>query len=223
MTSREKILNNIRTAIKVPSHVAGDPKGVDGIIRDKINHLVPPSPDGLVEQFKTELALVSGEFYQAASDKEAVTFIEKVLADNNETQISYAGAGLIKRIIAQLDEHIAAINPRDVHDHKIETVAAINTSVVEADYAIADTGTLVIPFGTTSSTLPHFLPDTVIALVQKTRIMAHQIELFERLDVEQARNMLMVTGPSRTADIEKILILGAHGPRRLIVVLLANE
>ena len=40
----------------------------------------------------------------------------------------------------------------------------------------------------------------------------------KKVDIERAKNMVFVTGPSRTADIEKTLVLGAHGPRRVTII-----
>lgn len=219
MNSREKILQNIKSALQTPSQLPDAPDNLDDTIREKLAAQTPDSLCGLVEQFKQELEIVAGEFQQAASEQEAALHIAKILAEQNETQISCAGSGLAVRLASQL-EHITIVQPQDINENKIEILARINTSVVDVEYAIADSATLVIPFNKTNSTLPHFLPDTVIALVRKEQLIANQFELFDKLDNESAKNMLMVTGPSRTADIEKILILGAHGPRRLIVIVI---
>jgi len=76
----------------------------------------------------------------------------------------------------------------------------------------------VVRFDRLDSTLPHFLPDVIIAFVYKDQLLANHFELFDKIDPDAAKNMTLITGPSRTADIEKILILGAHGPRRLVVI-----
>ncbi len=221
MNSRDKILQNIKSALQTQSRLADDPANLDSVISDKIAEQTPNSLDGLVEQFEQELNLVAGEFLSAASPHDAVQRIQTLLSEHNDTTISYAGSGLAENIAARL-ENITLINPQDLNEDKIETLASINTSIVDVAYAIAESATLVIPFNKTNSTMPHFLPDTVIALVRRDQLIANQFELFEKLDAESAKNMLLVTGPSRTADIEKILILGAHGPRRLIVILI-NE
>ena len=219
MNSREKILDNIKTALKTPSHVPDDPDNLDQAIRDKIAEQTPHSLDGLIDQFKQELEIVSGEFIAANSAQDAITAIIKILGENNETSVSVAGLGLDK-IVAHLPDNISVIKPEQLDAReKISTLAKITTAIVDIEYAIADSATLAIPFNKTNSTLPHFLPDCVIALVRKDQLIANHFELFEKMDPESAKNMLLVTGPSRTADIEKILILGAHGPRRLVVIL----
>lgn len=223
MTSREKILKNIKSALKSQSRLADEPPHLDTVIRKKIAEITPNSLSGLVEQFKRELETVSGEFIVAGSEFIAVQHIEKILAENNETQISFAGSGLARQLAAELRTNVTVIDPQNLKERKITTLAEIATSIVDVEFAIAESGTLVIPFNTTSSTLPHFMPERVIALVRKDQLIATQFDLFHKIDGESAKNMLMVTGPSRTADIEKILILGAHGPRRLIVILIDEQ
>jgi L-lactate dehydrogenase complex protein LldG len=56
--------------------------------------------------------------------------------------------------------------------------------------------------------------------VKRENLLENQFELFHKIDFEKAKNMVFVTGPSRTADIEKTLVLGAHGPRRVTVILI---
>jgi hypothetical protein len=55
-------------------------------------------------------------------------------------------------------------------------------------------------------------------VIQGDKVVASQFELFGKIPPADARDMFMVAGPSRTADIEKVLVLGAHGPRRLVVI-----
>jgi len=93
---------------------------------------------------------------------------------------------------------------------------------VAASYAISDTGSLVFLYDESQTSLPHFLSDCVFVVIKQEQVIANQFELFSILPAEKARNMVFVAGPSRTADIEKVLILGAHGPSRLIVMMLKD-
>ncbi len=83
--------------------------------------------------------------------------------------------------------------------------------------AIAETGTLVILSGADSPTATTLLPDTHIAVIAADRIVAGMEEAFalirrERGSVPRAINL--ISGPSRTGDIEQTIVLGAHGPYR---------
>ena len=93
---------------------------------------------------------------------------------------------------------------------------------MEVDYALADIGSLVVLRDNTASMLPHFLPESVMVIVRPEQLLANQFELIKVLPPDAGRNMVFITGPSRTADVEKVLILGAHGPRRVSVGMLGS-
>jgi L-lactate dehydrogenase complex protein LldG len=133
-----------------------------------------------------------------------------------------SGGALIDRVAHELEKrNIHVIRPEQLTaDIRKTTLATVTIGIVQATYGVADSGTLAVPFVANESILPHFLPETVIVLLAQESLVSHHFELFEKLTPEQKNNMMMITGPSRTADIEKILILGAHGPRRLIVFLI---
>jgi L-lactate dehydrogenase complex protein LldG len=91
--------------------------------------------------------------------------------------------------------------------------------------AAAETGTLVFQSGPASPTAVAFLPDCLIAIVPRSRILMSYEEALARLLSPEAGSRLptrihFVTGPSRTADIEEVLLLGAHGPRKLCILIL---
>jgi L-lactate dehydrogenase complex protein LldG len=90
--------------------------------------------------------------------------------------------------------------------------------------AIAETGTLVFLTGTESPTGAFLLPETHIAIVRANQIVAAMEDAFalirERGPLPRAVNL--VSGPSRTGDIEQTIVLGAHGPRRLHIVLVGS-
>jgi L-lactate dehydrogenase complex protein LldG len=105
-------------------------------------------------------------------------------------------------------------------------------SVQHAFAAIAETGTLMLPSAPERPTTVNLLPDTAIAVLRATRVVGPYEDAWDLLRREQAvqpsggfmpRNVMLVTGPSRSADIEQTLELGAHGPRRLHIVLIDDD
>lgn len=89
--------------------------------------------------------------------------------------------------------------------------------------AIAETGTLVVTSGAATPTASTLLPDTHIAAVRADRIVAGMEDAFALLRREQGampRAVNLISGPSRTGDIEQTIVLGAHGPFRMHVLLL---
>lgn len=96
--------------------------------------------------------------------------------------------------------------------------------------AIAETGTLVLLSGPESPASTHLLPETHIALVAADRVVDTMEDAFELLRRERGgpgammpRAVNMVSGPSRTGDIEQTIVLGAHGPYRVHIVVAAGE
>ena len=95
-------------------------------------------------------------------------------------------------------------------------------SVQHGFAAIAETGTVMLPSGPARPTTLNILTDTEIVVLRASRVVGAYEEAWDLLRAEMGgmpRNVMLVTGPSRSADIEQTLELGAHGPRRLHVVL----
>jgi L-lactate dehydrogenase complex protein LldG len=87
--------------------------------------------------------------------------------------------------------------------------------------AIAETGTLMLLSGPDTPAATSLLPETHIAVVAADRIVAGMEEAWQRVRVERGalpRAVNFVSGPSRTGDIEQTIVLGAHGPYRVHIV-----
>ncbi|HUN42556.1 MAG TPA: LUD domain-containing protein [Acetobacteraceae bacterium] len=99
-------------------------------------------------------------------------------------------------------------------------------SVQHAFAGIAETGTLMLPSAPERPTTLNLLADTEIAILRASRLVGTYEDAWDLLRTERGsmpRNVMLVTGPSRSADIEQALELGAHGPRRLHVVLIEDR
>ena len=105
-------------------------------------------------------------------------------------------------------------------------------SLQHAWAAVAETGTLFFPSDPVRPATLNLLPDTEIVLLRASAIVGAYEEAWDRLRAERRdaltsgwmpRNLMLVTGPSRSADIEQTLELGAHGPRRLHILLVEDE
>ncbi len=104
---------------------------------------------------------------------------------------------------------------------------------VQHGYAgVAETGTLMLPGTPERPTTLNLLSDTAIVVLRTSRVVGAYEDAWDLLRRENQdgltggfmpRNVMLVTGPSRSADIEQTLELGAHGPRRLHVVLIEDD
>ena len=102
------------------------------------------------------------------------------------------------------------------------------TAVTPVLSGVAETGTLVVHSGAATPNTLHFLPETHIAVVHRDELVGTYEEAWTALrakfgqdlgDGAMPRTVSFVTGPSRSADIGKILLMGAHGPKRLHIIL----
>lgn len=106
---------------------------------------------------------------------------------------------------------------------------ASDTVALQHGFAgIAETGTLMLPSGAERPTTLNLLAETALVLLRASRVVGAYEEAWDMLRAERGegampRNVMLVTGVSRSADIEQTLELGAHGPRRLHVLLVEDD
>ena len=111
----------------------------------------------------------------------------------------------------------------EVREGRAEATDAV--SMQHGFAGIAETGTLMLPSGADRPVTLNLLADTEIVVLRASTVVGAYEEGWDRLRSEiegMPRNVMFITGPSRSADIEQTLELGAHGPRRLHVVLLED-
>ena len=109
--------------------------------------------------------------------------------------------------------------------------ASDQVSVQHGYAGIAETGTLMLPSDPTRPTTLNILAETEIVVLRASAVVGPYEDAWDRLRARQdaetggfmPRNVMLVTGPSRSADIEQTLELGAHGPRRLHIVLVDDD
>ena len=103
---------------------------------------------------------------------------------------------------------------------------ASDTVAIQHGFAgVAETGTLMLPSGPDRPTTLNLLAEAAIIVLRADRVVGAYEEAWDLLRAEMGgmpRNVMLVTGPSRSADIEQALELGAHGPRKLHVVLVGG-
>jgi L-lactate dehydrogenase complex protein LldG len=100
-------------------------------------------------------------------------------------------------------------------------------SVTGAFSAVAETGTLALTSGAPSPTLLNFLPENHIVVLDARDLSGSYEDLWAKLKAaygaEMPRTLNLVTGPSRSGDIEQTILMGAHGPKRLHIILVDDQ
>lgn len=171
--------------------------------------------EALYERFRTRAAAVSAEVHRLPSREEALEFIVETLkqegvCDEPGMQAVWAGDANL--------HHLAERVPGLSFDVTRERAAAAKAGINEADCAVAATGTLLGDCTAAELRLVSTLPSIHIALVSLDSLCENLAEALTGFDPRRARYLAAITGPSRTADIERVLTIGVHGPVRLIIV-----
>ncbi|MFO0580837.1 MAG: lactate utilization protein [Anaeromyxobacter sp.] len=174
----------------------------------------------MLETFRARAEAVSARVHRAAGKAEAVEVVlallakEGVSAEPGRTAVWAEGP-----LLAGLDRAaLAARAPGLGFEVTRETAAAARAGVTEVDWLVANTGTIAAAADAVAPRLAASLPDVHVAIASAARIVPDLAALFARLGPAQTRYLSLTTGPSRTADIERVLTIGVHGPARLHVV-----
>ena len=227
MNGRQAILNKIRDAVKIPSEIKSVNNNLDDAIKKGIASVTPKSKDELWAQFKKELETINGEFYSVTNISQVVDIIAKLLTDSKFDRVGISKEYICHDIAERIQRKIQTlqiISPEKLdYEKRKKEFAVTEAAIVNPVFAVADIGSLVFLYDQTGTTYPHFLCDNTFVIINQNQIVANQFDLFENLDQSKTKNMVFVTGPSRTADIEKVLVLGAHGPRKLAVIVYSEE
>jgi L-lactate dehydrogenase complex protein LldG len=142
---------------------------------------------------------------------------------------SYLGShGLPPQLRMGKDRILAALPWRDAWDIERTFGRAEPTdraALTRAPVAAAETGTLFLVSGPDNPTTLNFLPETSMVLVRAPDVVGSYEEAFDRLRSIYGQGTLprtvnLISGPSRTADIEQTIVRGAHGPKWLHVLIL---
>jgi L-lactate utilization protein LutC len=205
--SRDKILHRVRTAL---GRSAGEP--VTGLppVRLRVPEL---DLETRIANFRAHVEALAAKTVRTSDPLSVVA-----AAIEGRTAVASNSPVLAELGISHLPGVCTGIADR----HRLrELCAAADVGITGADYALADTGTLVLLSRPEEARMISLLPPAHIAVVTRERILGSLDELFTLLPDPAAltSSMVLITGASRSADIELILVRGAHGPGQVTVVI----
>jgi L-lactate dehydrogenase complex protein LldG len=220
MTSRATLFASIRRSLGV--------SGTEPARRAAVAERLAQHPRGVIP--------ARGQLPDAERVK---LFAQMVEAANGSAEILESAADVPAAVAALLRRHNLPLQIRRGEDARLaalpwdrERTLEVTTgasdghqlaSVSHAFAGVAETGTLIMISGQDNPTTLNFLPDTHIVVVDAKDIAGSYESVWqalrEKFGAALPRAVNMITGPSRSADIAQILILGAHGPRRLHVLI----
>lgn len=160
--------------------------------------------DHLVDRFKAELTELGGSFYICPSAELA----EKIAASLAERGIKAIAAWEGRHLPPNLLENLQKLGLQVSYQQD----PILRAGLTGALAGIAETGTLVLPGGPGHPQITSLLPETHIAILRASAIQANLAQVLNLSEVKEAATVALITGPSRTADIEMTLTIGVHGP-----------
>ena len=174
-----------------------------------------------LDSFITKATAVGTQVEHCASRDSALDLIVRLL---EKEAISDAPNGYAvwaeSTILTAADKvRLAAVIPGLKFDVTRELAAQAKIGISQMDWALADTGTVVQAADAVDKRLVSTLPMLHIAFVSKQALLPDLPSLLDRIHPDQAAYFAFITGPSRTADIERVLTIGVHGPERFIVIM----
>ncbi len=209
MSTRETVMSQVRFAL---GRAASQTPAPAPPVRLRIPEL---TVEQRIESFFCALGRLAGKTYRASSPAEALQYVTGLIGGKPAvaSDASFLHTCGVDRIesVRHGFANLAALR---------EVCASAEVGVTSADYALADTGTLVMLSSPEEARMVSLLPPVHVAVVPRERILTGLDELFSVLPRpgEIASSMVLITGPSRTADIEQILVRGVHGPGEIHVV-----
>ncbi len=229
-TGRDQILGTVRRSLK---RGQGDgPGDGDDAARARVDARLAKTPRGPVPARALIPLAEQVDLFEAMAVEQAATVARVARPEDVPAAVAdYLKAGnLVPRLRLTPDPKLEGLPWDGQPLLEVETGKAEATdqvSLTGAFAGVAETGTLMLVSGPQTPTTLNFLPETHIAVLRASRMVGPYEDAWDRVRALYGRGGLprtvnFITGPSRTADIEQTIQLGAHGPRRLHIVLIED-
>jgi len=173
----------------------------------------------MFDPFKARAEAARAEVFRFSTKTATLDFLlaflaKEGLADQPQSVAVWAECPLLDAADRQRLESVAGMR----FAVSREQAAQAKFGISQMAWALADTGTLVQDSTAIDQRLVSSLPSIHIALVPTSGILADLPALLSRVSPQTSGYIALITGPSRTADIERVLTIGVHGPERLLIL-----
>ncbi len=234
-TARDTILARIREALRVAAPLphmrsrateeaaAAGPGGLAILPADVARPWLPDggaTPEERLQRFTENLRGLRAEVHRAADPASAAALLAGIAHDRCWRKIAWHAHPHVEPLAAAVGCETWRVDGPAFDKDALE---ACDAGITACEAAVAQTGSILVSSATCGgralSILPH-VHVVVVSLDQLVATLGDALELAQSRAAGRPPSMLsFITGPSRTGDIERILVLGAHGPKELIVIL----
>ena len=214
MTSRDTILQRIRSEVSKGPRIEPPPVPE---VWPRENPDIPT----MAARFELELKAVHGEIVRTVSMADAQAKLAELVNASGWTSVAPMDRSLCREAVAGLPP---AMLKWPMPNWPPTEMAELSVSLIEPECLLADTGSCLIACPTGEDRLLCYLPPACVVIAKTEQLREHLPAAWGEIaprcfEKNLSGEFVIVTGPSRTADIEKLLILGVHGPKRLVVLL----
>jgi len=162
---------------------------------------------GDVQQFQTTVEAIGGKVYRIKEEEDIIGFIEKIFPE----------AKRVVSAVTSIERHL--INDyKNVVQHSLQDV---DVSIIKAQFGVAENGAVWVTDEDLKIRVLPFICEHLVAIVEAKDIVANMHEAYARIGTADYSFGAFIAGPSKTADIEQSLVLGAHGPKSMTVLLVS--
>jgi L-lactate dehydrogenase complex protein LldG len=225
MTNREVILGRIREALKIaaPPALNEGPTGLAAPLPAAPAKWLPPvggTPDEHIELFRRNAEELKAEFYDCAALNDAIQYLKKLAATGGWTKIGRHRGELTDPIARELGLQEVLTD----HGYAVNDLESCDAALTECEALVAQTGSVLVSAPGAGGRALSVLPPHHVVLARRNQMVpdlgAALRGAQEKFKGQFPSFLSFISGPSRTGDIERILVLGAHGPKKLTVLLL---
>ena len=181
-------------------------------IPDFTSPIYHPLNESLSQEFKTNLEMIGGQVILINSRTEIADQIKHICDEKNLHKIFCT------------DPNLQEILKKSIEiDSDENSFLELNIGITSCEFLVAHLGSVIISSAQISGRRLNVFPETHIVLAHESQLTGYLDEALEKLQNKYKNELPSlisnITGPSRTADIEKTLVMGMHGPKSLIVII----
>ncbi|MBD0349584.1 MAG: LUD domain-containing protein [Flavisolibacter sp.] len=158
---------------------------------------------GDVQQFQTIVEALGAKAYTLKEEEEVIPYLEKLFPE-------------AKRVVSA----VTSIERYWINEHKnipYHSLQDVDIAIIKAQFGVAENGALWVTEEDLKIRVLPFICEHLVAIVDAHAIVANMHEAYDRIGSADYGFGVFIAGPSKTADIEQSLVLGAHGPKSMTV------
>jgi L-lactate dehydrogenase complex protein LldG len=230
VNSREAILARIRDALRTPAPRPGVTQAAPGPVRaaaERAREHLPPAGDSFAEWlalFAKNSEDLRTQFVDAADTAEAHAVMRNLGDIGEWKQVAVHQGSLSSPAAAATGAEVLTLS----EGYDVNGLERCDAGITECDALIAQTGSVLLTARSGGGRALSVLPPHHVVLARRAQLVPDLPAAYALLHGKYGPAnwpslITLITGPSRTGDIERILVLGAHGPKRLTVLLLPDS